>query len=220
MALNYDFDIFDVVPGAAVPGSKGLGSEPSDLDLARLLNRIDGTAATAEKIALFRDPRTAEALRRAPQALRDFFLMSGFGLNTYASGAPQGRYPAKDEEARLDIIRRMAAAAQTHALPRPEDCPEGGDGFRLGEFLRELERAEPMAEEDTMSRPAPASLRGTISPPTLDTHSLPQVQAVAHQPVARKKFWQNRFHLALAVMGLAAVVHFAGKPVILQLASL
>ncbi|MBN2629817.1 MAG: hypothetical protein JXR75_04680 [Rhodobacteraceae bacterium] len=215
MTLNYDFDIFDVAEGG-----EGSGADPFDLDLARLLSRIDGTAATGEKIALFRDPRTADALRRAPQALRDFFQMSGFGLNTYASGAPRGRYPAKDEAARLDIIRRMAHAAQTCALPPLEDYPEGGDGFRLGEFLWELEHAEPMAEEDSMALPDQTSLRAMISPPTLDTQSLAQAQAMSPQPAARKKFWQNRRHLALAMMGIAAAVHLAGNPVILQLTSL
>lgn len=236
MTLTYDFDIFDVIPGAG----------PQDPDLDGFLTQIGFKPdPAASRIALFRDPRTADALRRAPDNLRNFFLASGFGLNTYSSGAPRGRYPAKDEEARLELIHRLTQNAETHSLPPLQGYPEGGDVFRLGEFLTELTCAEPMdlAEgftqdfdardaaaveaqfEDIIQDPAPVKEAKPFGfPPIFETDPLPP-QAVEDQKQspARRKFWQNRFFLmgtAAALAALAVVVQLASGQSVLALASL
>ena len=134
MTLIYDFDMFDVIPGD--------GDE--DPSLGRFMTEIGFRPdAAARKVALFRDQVTADALRDAPEALRDFFLASGFGLNTYQSGAPEGFYPQQDEDARLDIIRRLTENAEIYPLPR---LTEGTDaqGFVLMDFLAALAAAQPL----------------------------------------------------------------------------
>jgi hypothetical protein len=211
MALTYDFDMFDVIPGDG----------EDDPSLGRFMTEIGFKPDTAaRKVALFRDQRTADALRDAPEGLREFFLASGFGLNTYQSGARAGFYPQQDEEARLDIIRRLTENAEIYPLPR---LTEGTDaqGFVLMDFLAALAAAQPMemprhsvaaaladdllsddAEEEidlsaafegeTRPDPVPHDLRHPhevrpkVMPPMFDTAPPDAVQP-------RKKFWQNKF---------------------------
>lgn len=132
MALNYDFDMFDVVPSDV----------SDDPELQQFLNDAGfDMAPEMGQIALFREIRTADALRNAPEPIRAFFLESGFGLNTYDSGAPCGRYPAKDEEARLDLIRRLTENAVNFPLANAET---GGADFCLSDFLDQLGKSSPI----------------------------------------------------------------------------
>ena len=192
MSLKYDFDIFQLQQNVA----------DADPDLARILDALKTEAAEVDSVALFRDPRTAEALRQAPERLRDFFLASGFGLNTYDSGAPRGRYPAKDEEARLAIIARLTQNAEVHILPKPGDYPEGGEGFRLGEFLIDLASAQPIDMAEAQAEPLVQ--RGGVvmppMPPMFDTH------ADAPEAAPRKKFWQSRYIMVSLIIGAMAVI--------------
>lgn len=141
MALSYDFDIFDVIPADS-------GDDP---DLQALLARLGRTSplqdGVQDSIALFRNEATAEALRRAPAPLKEYFLAAGFGLNTYDSGAPSGRYPARDEEARLALIHRLTALAPNYPLSEP---PAEEGAFSLADFLHQLTQAEPVALEDAV----------------------------------------------------------------------
>lgn len=131
MTLCYDFDIFEIAP-------KNLHS---DIELGDFLKNAGlAPASDGGAVALFRDGKTADALCRAPEALRDYFLNSGFGLNTFASGAPTGRYPVQDEEARLAIIERLTENAAHHRLP--SDPVEEGE-FSLHDFLDQLAKATP-----------------------------------------------------------------------------
>ena len=142
MALTYDFDIFDVIPSE---GEK-------DPALDRFMTEIGLQAGDQMcKVALFRDHRTADALRDGPASLRDYFLASGFGLNTYQSGAPPGCYPQKDEDARLDIIRRLTENAEISSMPKLSEGAEDG-AFSLVDFLTALAQAQPidMAQEATL----------------------------------------------------------------------
>lgn len=136
MTLNYDFDIFEMDPSTG-------HNDPELQDfLAKAgLSRRDQDSA----IALFRHKQTADALCRAPDTLREYFLQSGFGLNTFDSGAPAGQYPEQDEEARLRIIDQLTQNAGRFVLPaealRAED-------FCLEHFIAHLSAARPVQNLD------------------------------------------------------------------------
>lgn len=132
MTLRYDFDIFDVVPPE-------LDSDP-DLQAFLIRNGLQ-SRQEAQQIALFRSEDTAEALRKAPAALRNYLVEAGFGLNTYDSGAPSGRYPAKDEDARLALIARLTESASRFDLS-DDDVHERE--FSLADFLTHLVEASPI----------------------------------------------------------------------------
>ncbi|WP_103334573.1 hypothetical protein [Pseudotabrizicola formosa] len=221
MALAYDFDIFRIVPDFG----------PSDPALAGLLKDV-GVAGPqdAATVALFRDPRTAAALRRAPSGLRSYLLDSGFGLNTYSSGAPAGRYPPGDEAARLDLIQRLAENAPRFALPRPEDCAEGGDVFRLGAFLEALEAARPddsAAAGTPVRNPNPDQSAGRVlprrgsAPPRFETQPLSDAPPPAAQSPARLNFWQSRyFRIAAAAVLMLGAMQMVSGPALSVIASL
>lgn len=210
MSLTYDFDIFDVIPDAAASGSQ-LDNFLSDIGF-----RPKQENAT---VALFRDVRTAEALRNAPPALRDYFVACGFGLNTYMSGAPSGCYPAKDEAARLALILRLAQNASRFDLPPPEHNAEGGDVFRLGAFLEALECATPVDIPDPVlavdhSAGVVSGIRRAL-PALFETDpitEIPDAQDAGGSP--RRKFWQNRFfRIGTAAILVLGATQLATSPV-------
>lgn len=214
MTLAYDFDILDLAPvsGAFDPQLDGFLTE------AGFKPKADKT-----QVALFRDPRTAEALRKAHPQLHDYFLASGFGLNTFSSGAPAGRYPARDEEARLSVIHRLTENAKTMPLPRPGETAEGGDRFRLGQFLADLSRAEPIQMTDAPSQDVtdddgPASYG---MPQIFETEPLRSEQVAPDPEPVRRKFWQSRFFKMAAAAGLVVgAIQIASGQSLLVLASL
>lgn len=211
MSFCYDFDLFDVIPTEG-EDDPALGKFMTDIGF-----RPD---AEARKVALFRDPLTADALRGAPEALRAFFLASGFGLNTYQSGAPAGFYPEQDEEARLDIIRRLTENAEMFSLPSVDEAAQS-PAFSLSEFLTALAKAQPMVMEqqaaplsvDPLDLLAQDEEEIDLSPafaqdaqPDQVPHDLRhphEVQPKVIPPVfdttsseaakPRKKFWQGKF---------------------------
>ena len=128
MALRYDFDMFSVMP------------EPVQDQSSSAFDRLGLTGTAAEQKAMFRDPDTVAALRTADQVVQDYFLASGFGLSTYDSGAPEGRFPAKDKEARADVIDRLTKNLQSHDL-------KGANfgGFNFSDFLKSIGEAKPIA---------------------------------------------------------------------------
>lgn len=220
MSLAYDFDILDVIPGGGA----------SDPQFDGFLKEIGfKPKADAASVALFRDPRTAEALRNGSPMLRDYFLASGFGLNTYQSGAPAGRYPAKDEAARMDIIRRLTENASRFPLPQPGDS----DLFQLDDFLAELARSEPFDDDvvDTVREAFVHDLRGARSdkilprmptlPPMFDTTGSPDDAEEIGSMALWHKFRQHRyFKLVLAVWLMAGIAQLANGPAFQMIASL
>lgn len=200
--MNYDFDIFDLNPQEAAQDPETSGF------LARLglsgrkgKGVADGPGSGGNRIALFREVQTADALRVAPAALREYFMDAGFGLNTYTSGAPRHCYPAADEQARLDIIERLTALLAAHSLPAPGDYPEGGNVFRMGEFLVDLAEAHPLPQVRS-SHPDLAPFESQGAPafaPTFDTQP-------AADTAPRRKFWQSRYFLAAVGVGVALVM--------------
>lgn len=225
MALAYDFDIFRIIPDFGT----------SDPRLAGLLEDFSsGPDRESATVALFRDAGTAEALRRAPPGLRDYFLDAGFGFNTYSSGAPAGHYPASDEAARLELIQRLADRAHRFALPGPEQAAESGDVFHLGAFLEALEQSQPvdMAGADArpqarVPKPAPDHSAGPVIPrkhslpPLFETELFEDSPVAPPTPAIRRKFWQSRFFRigAAAVLVLGAMQMVSG-PALTVLASL
>jgi len=193
MSLEYDFDIFDLNPETVQQDDETKGF------LARLglgggkvrSGMAPDPDAGPNRVALFRDPRTADALRDAPHALRAYFLGAGFGLNTYSSGAGRHFYPASDEDARLEIIERLTALAAAHSLPGLGDYAEGGDVFRIGAFLADLAEARPVP---VAALPINALSQG-------DTGAMPALDAAP-----RRKFWQGRFFVAAAIVGGAVAL--------------
>lgn len=133
MAMRYDFDMVTVTPD-------GLPDQFGDLT---------ATGVGAEKTAMFRDPKTAAALRDADQAVRTFFLDSGFGLQDFDSGAPPGRYPISDEDPRIRVIERLTANLSTHDLT----AAKWGE-FDFQAFLAGLDQAIPL-EDETLLAPTP-----------------------------------------------------------------
>ncbi|MBR9762751.1 MAG: hypothetical protein GYB53_04270 [Rhodobacteraceae bacterium] len=92
--MIYDFDMHSVLPLAAQRGARTAGRE-GDL--------------SGQQIALFRDPRVADALRAADPEIQQLFLDSGFGMTSWASDLPDGRFRERDSAARNRVISRFAA---------------------------------------------------------------------------------------------------------------
>lgn len=209
MALAYDFDIFEVIPES--------GSSDPQLD-GFLSDAGFRPARDLATVALFRDPHTAQALRDSPPGLRDYFLASGFGLNTYASGAPPGRYPAGDEAARLALIQRLADNARHYPLPRSEGAAVAGDAFRLEFFLAALDDCEPL---DMTCSDVPDHSPRTLPPVLEETDPIADPGLDTGTPLQRRKFWQSRFfRLGAAAALVLAVMQLAGGPALTALASL
>ncbi|MEO3414931.1 hypothetical protein AAFO92_09770 [Roseovarius sp. CAU 1744] len=130
MGFKYDFDMFSTMPDEVRQEFQGM------------LNDIGLGAIGTEQKALFRDPALVDALSGADEQVRNLFLASGFGLNVYDSGAPDGRYPGHDEEARNACVRKLAENVAT-----AEGLTEANwNGFDIGGFLDYLAVARPMDE--------------------------------------------------------------------------
>lgn len=127
MSLKYDFDMF-ALGGETAAEERGV---LNDVGVAR--NTV------GNKIALFRDPATAEALSGASEKVRQYFLDSGFGMTSFTSGAPDGFYPDVDEDARLYVINALTVNLNSHDL-NGEDFGE----FDMNDFLEHIDTAEPM----------------------------------------------------------------------------
>ncbi len=135
--LAYDFDMFSIFSDEIFADPKMRG----------LLKDAGITARKpANRIALFRDPRTAEALRAAPQPIRDWLRASGFGENFLPSGIPAGHYRASDEQERLQIMKRLTDNLSKFPLPRADSPEARAAAFRVGDFLLSVTTAEPMAD--------------------------------------------------------------------------
>lgn len=176
MALRYDFDIVDTMSPQA-------GREAAT---ARLLSsagvRRDDPA---QRVALFRDRRTALALRSAPKGLRSCFIASGFGLSVFESGLPSGRYQARDETARLDVITRLTENLTRFELPRAEDYPIGDNVFRMGDFVQALAQARPLDPARPAAQAAWGGLAGFASAPLWRKLSLASGGAVLYLMIWR-----------------------------------
>lgn len=126
MALRYDFDMVAVTPD-------GLPDQFGNLAV---------TGVSAEKVAMFRDPKTVAALSQADEAVRTFFTDSGFAVQQFDSGAPPGRFAARDEDARAAVIEKLSENLGTHNLKGAS-----WGGFEFQAFMQALSVAEPIEDE-------------------------------------------------------------------------
>ncbi|MGQ0564269.1 MAG: hypothetical protein ACT4OK_04275 [Gemmobacter sp.] len=125
MGLNYDFDMFS--------------PDATDDTFAE-----EREQKTGQPMALFRDPATVAAFGRSPQVVQDYLRASHFGLGVHRSGAPDGRYPATDEAARIAVIEALAENVGKFDLPRPDDTQPVGDAFHMAAFFAAVAEAEPI----------------------------------------------------------------------------
>ncbi len=123
MSLEYDFDIVKKTFGDIDTEDTG----PDDKDGAVVL-------------ALFRDIKTADALRGASPKIRKMFLDAGFGLDDHVSGIASGVYPPEDLPDRDRILRALFANIKSRGV-QGEYCGE----FDLWQFLDCVRRARPKA---------------------------------------------------------------------------
>ncbi len=145
MAFKYDFDMFSRVPDDMRCEFKGIWKEAGK----------GGNAGG--QTALFRDPVLAAVLSTADAAVKQIFLDSGFGFSACDSGAPDGRYPEQDEEARNACVRRLADnIAKADGLDHADWA-----GFDLDEFLTYLTEARPIDAADMQAAALSASGGGT-----------------------------------------------------------
>ncbi len=168
MSLCYDFDIHWLLP---------------EDSLAQMMSEAGFQVSAGEHFtAQFRDSRTVAILKGADPKVRAWLEHSGFGFNTYDSGAGKGRYPAKDEAARLDVIERLSDSMKDAGLKGANF-----NGFHLPSFLKAVLEAKPVGAaraplRRTMTRPrrAPAmapAAAGQVAPQSAQ----PVVQAAVVQ---------------------------------------
>ena len=118
MVLEYDFDIVAVDPGQEEPGTAH-----DDRPVLR---------------AMFRDLKTADALRATSPKIRKIFQDAGFDLNATESEMPRGHYRPREEDERNRILRALFANVREMGL-RGEYCGE----FDLRQFLQDVKAARP-----------------------------------------------------------------------------
>ena len=141
MDFKYDFDMFSVFPDEVRQEFQGM------------LNEIGMGAIGSEQKALFRDPALVEALQCADDAVKNVFLEAGFGLNVYDSGAPDGRYPGHDEDARNICVHKLA-----ENIAAAEGLGDANwNGFDIGEFLTYLSTATPIDATEMQVATTPPS---------------------------------------------------------------
>jgi hypothetical protein len=136
VALKYDFEMFTVIPE----------DQQIRVEAEGLPRELAG-----RKIALFRDPLTAAALRKASGNVQAAFLEAGFGFNVYDSGAPEGRFPEEDTPDRDNVLMNLGEKLDEIDL----EASDFG-GFNLNDFLDHLHSASPIEVETFQFIPTPA----------------------------------------------------------------
>ncbi len=167
MGLKYDFDIVTIAPDDTYEGNEGT-------DIAK--ENVPAKTAEGVPTALFRDVKTADALRAASPNIRQIFLDAGFRLNTSDSGVPCGFFPADDAPERIRILRRLFANIRKTQL-RGEYCGE----FDFAELFRNIKE----------TRPLTAALPDLATPQQLPEKAQPERPTVV---------WRIGFALGLAVV--------------------
>ncbi|WP_400085260.1 hypothetical protein [Yoonia sp. R78084] len=165
MALRYDFDMMEVPP----------------------------TGVAGEKAAMFRDPATVAALKEADASVQAYFSDSGFVLQEYNSGAPPGRYPMRDEEARIALIDRLTANLDAYDLANVN-----WGGFDFDAFMNALSTAEPV--EDELLAPLPGAGTGDLTD-----------EIIAARIASRQKKGRRMLALGGLLLGLVLLFYVASQ---------
>lgn len=121
MGLEYDFDIVAIAPDEVDP-------------------QHGHTAVTGRPPvrALFRDVKTADALRAASPKIRRIFVESGFSLDTQSSEAARGYFSPEDMVDRNLILKRLFANIRNMGVQG-----EYSGEFDFHQFLRHIRSAKP-----------------------------------------------------------------------------
>lgn len=128
--IRYDFDMLPVV---------------SREKLEEFLSRGVFDPRLDEKVALFRDPLAAAALRSADPDLREVFRQAGFSLGVSRMDLPEGTFARDHAAARHEVIGRL----HDLILTRPEVIrAAAGSAFSLADFLDQTEAARPFAARE------------------------------------------------------------------------
>ncbi|MTI01309.1 hypothetical protein [Roseibium sp. RKSG952] len=140
MGLEYDFDIVTIAPDELE--SETVNSEQPEGARVR---------------ALFRDVKTADALRGASPKIRNMFEDAGFGLETRNCGVPMGYYSPQHAADRDRILRNLFANIKSQGLKG-----EYSGEFDFSDFLRHIRTAQPeigivRKEPIQQSKPQPAA---------------------------------------------------------------
>ncbi|WP_170772915.1 hypothetical protein [Ruegeria lacuscaerulensis] len=121
MVLEYDFDIVVVDPGDG-EGEQG----------------AEGASKKPVLRAMFRNVKTADALRAASPKIRKIFQDAGFGLDATGSQLMHGFYRPRDEAERERILKALFANIREMGV-QGEYCGE----FDFWKFLRDVKSARP-----------------------------------------------------------------------------
>lgn len=126
LQLKYDFDIFDIMP-------KDVFADPK---ITEMMGNIGiKQDSVGNKMALFRNQATIDAILAGPPQLKECLEAAKFGFTLYDSGAPEGHYLAEDEGMRLHVIKKLTEVMPNYDL---KPATEGGaleGGFHIGDFL-------------------------------------------------------------------------------------
>ena len=158
MPLDYQFDARNLSsPLSPVPRGPDIETSP---DIAP---RVWG-----QTVFQFRDARTSDALRRAPEALRDAMEELRFGYGVHSSPCPSGFYPRRDEVVREQLLMRLDEMIADGRLSFDDTDEDGeplgpeAERFRLEGLVDSLMDAMPMPT-DGVKRPRVTPLRHRIA---------------------------------------------------------
>ncbi|MGV6803172.1 MAG: hypothetical protein ACWA49_03130 [Ruegeria sp.] len=153
MVLKYDFDIVKVSPG---------------IDETQVVTSDESVGA--QVYAVFRDIRTADALRGTSPRVRRIFVDAGFSLETRNNGAEHGVYLAEDTADREAILRNLFENIRNRGV-QGQYCGE----FDILQFLKHVRLSKPRSamteikrqkrqkpEEKTIEKPTRRTVVGRI----------------------------------------------------------
>ncbi|WP_138919522.1 hypothetical protein [Oceanicola sp. S124] len=111
---------------------------------------------SGQQIALFRDPRVADALRAVDPEIQQLFLESGFALTSWTSRMPEGTFRDSESAARNAVIRRFATNMRNSQIDLRR---RNWGGFRLSEFtdsyLQARALTDPILSDPRGDEPVP-----------------------------------------------------------------
>jgi hypothetical protein len=193
--LNYDIDFFSIMPDQILDNP----------EFAKLLGDIGVTRDAPQNITvLFRDPATVAALREAPEAVRNWLLNAGMGLNVFDPGAPPGQYSARFEQHHIRLIKRLTDTVGQFDLPKAGT--DTGSAFKVSEFITALLTARPMAAAAARSQAAPLTMGSAGASATAGFYNPARELRLEKEAAQRKALKQV---LAVAVLaGLGWYIFF------------
>lgn len=145
MSLNYDIDF-----STALPEDQFSAGETGDF-----LKETELKADQSQnKVAMFRNPETLAALRRAPEDVQKFMAEISMGMTVYDSGVPAGQFPKSDTPHRQVLLEKFRVGSLNPGVQTLLLRPIPDDEFSLLEFMDHNIAASPAPD-----KPSSAKLR-------------------------------------------------------------